>query len=129
MPKVSSSIIGLPRTSPSISINTLRKSPKQQAAKSIWGVSKNRGTLFSIINHPFWGTPIFGNTHLECLENPTHFTRPISDVIHVPGLNSGAMNHAHNAFAANAAMMGTSAPEMNSLKTPNPVSLRPVDPL
>ena len=34
------------------------------------GVSKNRGTPkssnligFSIINHPFWGTPIFGNTH------------------------------------------------------------------
>ena len=34
------------------------------------GVSKNRGTskssIFigvSIINHPFWGTPIFGNTH------------------------------------------------------------------
>ena len=20
---------------------------------------------FSIINHPFWGTPIFGNTHVE----------------------------------------------------------------
>ena len=36
------------------------------------GVSKNRGTTkspiligFSIINHPFWGTPIFGNTHLD----------------------------------------------------------------
>ena len=35
------------------------------------GVSKNRGTTkssvligFSIINHPFWGTPIFGNTHI-----------------------------------------------------------------
>ncbi len=35
------------------------------------GVSKNRGTPkssiligFSIINHPFWGTPIFGNIHL-----------------------------------------------------------------
>ncbi len=35
-------------------------------------VSKNSGTpkssiliRFSIINHPFWGTPIFGNTHLE----------------------------------------------------------------
>ncbi len=35
------------------------------------GVSKNRGTSkssiligFSIINHPFWGTPIFGNTKL-----------------------------------------------------------------
>ena len=35
------------------------------------GVSKNRGTTkssiligFSLINHPFWGTPIFGNTHM-----------------------------------------------------------------
>ena len=35
------------------------------------GVSKNRGTPkssifigFSIINHSFWGTPIFGNTHM-----------------------------------------------------------------
>ena len=35
------------------------------------GVSKNNGTPkssiligFSIINHPFWGTPIFGNTHV-----------------------------------------------------------------
>ena len=34
-------------------------------------VSKNRGTPkssiligFSIINHPFWGTPILGNTHI-----------------------------------------------------------------
>ncbi len=35
------------------------------------GVSKNRGIPkssnlieFSIINHPFWGTSIFGNTHI-----------------------------------------------------------------
>ena len=35
------------------------------------GVSRNGGTPksfiligFIIINHPFWGTPIFGNTHL-----------------------------------------------------------------
>ena len=36
------------------------------------GVSKNMGTPpkssiligFSIINHPFWGSPIFGNTHM-----------------------------------------------------------------
>ncbi len=35
------------------------------------GVSKNRGTPkssilieFSIINHPFWGTTIFGNTQM-----------------------------------------------------------------
>ena len=36
------------------------------------GVSKNRGTPkssiligLSIINHPFWGTPIFGNTYIN----------------------------------------------------------------
>ena len=36
------------------------------------GVSKNSGTPkssiligFSIINHPFWGTIIFGNTHIS----------------------------------------------------------------
>ena len=36
------------------------------------GVSKNRGIpksslliRFSIINHPFWGTPIFGNIHIS----------------------------------------------------------------
>ena len=36
------------------------------------GVSKNNGTpkssiliVFSIINHPFWGTPIFGNIHIH----------------------------------------------------------------
>ena len=41
------------------------------------GVSKNRGTPkssiligFSIINHPFWGTPIFGNTHVCWINNP-----------------------------------------------------------
>ena len=35
------------------------------------GVSKNNGAPkssiligFSIISHPFWGTPIFGNTHI-----------------------------------------------------------------
>ena len=35
------------------------------------GISKNIGTPkssiligFSIINHPFWGTPLFGNTHI-----------------------------------------------------------------
>ena len=36
------------------------------------GVSENSGTPkssiligFSIFNHPFWGTPNFGNTHIE----------------------------------------------------------------
>ena len=39
-------------------------------------VSENSGTPkssiligFSIINHPFWGTPIFGNTHIDNLDN------------------------------------------------------------
>jgi len=39
------------------------------------GASKNSGTPkssiligFSIINHPFWGTPIFGNTHMNILK-------------------------------------------------------------
>ena len=39
------------------------------------GVSKNSGTPkssiligFSIINHPFWGTPIFGKTHSQIWE-------------------------------------------------------------
>ena len=41
--------------------------------------SKNRGTpkssiliRFSIINHPFWGTPISGNIHLEILFGAFH---------------------------------------------------------
>ena len=40
-------------------------------------VSENSGTPkssmligFSIINHPFWGTPIFGNTHIYILSVP-----------------------------------------------------------
>ena len=43
------------------------------------GVSKNTGTPkssiligFSIINHPFWGTPIFGNIHIPNYQLPNH---------------------------------------------------------
>ena len=42
-------------------------------------VSENSGTPkssifvgFSIINHPFWGTPIFGNTHMGSEYTPLH---------------------------------------------------------
>jgi len=42
---------------------------------AIWMFPKILGTLkssiligFSIINHPFWGTTIFGNTHIVGLE-------------------------------------------------------------
>ena len=49
------------------------------------GVSKNSGTPkssiligFSIVNHPFWGTPILGNTHVGVnvivRHTPTHPT-------------------------------------------------------
>ena len=51
-----------------------------QIRSTYMGVSKNNGTPkssiligFSIINHPFWGTPIFGNIHiyiqLRCINN------------------------------------------------------------
>ena len=51
-------------------------------------VSENSGTPkssiligFSIINHPFWGTPIFGNTHIAfyglCMGgDPNHLLHP-----------------------------------------------------
>ncbi len=59
---------------------TLRQSlvqPKWKLkSKFQLGVSKNRGTpkssiliRFSIINHPFWSTPIFGNTQLFANQN------------------------------------------------------------
>ena len=47
-------------------------------------VSENSGTPkssiligVSIINHPFWGTTIFGNTHIEInmIQSPTHFMK------------------------------------------------------
>ena len=48
-------------------------------------VSKNSGTPkssiligFSIINHPFWGTPIFGNTHTKAWVLSTPETHPLS---------------------------------------------------
>ena len=46
--------------------------PKRCDMGTNMGVSKNRGIPkssiligISIINHPFWGTPIFGNTHIR----------------------------------------------------------------
>ena len=45
-------------------------------------VSENGGTLkssnligISIVNHPFWGTPIFGNTHIT---TPVEHSNPLS---------------------------------------------------
>jgi len=46
-------------------------------------VSENSGTPkssvligFSIINHPFWGSPIFGNTHMGYLSPVARFWPP-----------------------------------------------------
>ena len=67
------------------------------------GVSKNRGTHkssiligFSMINHPFWGTPIFGNTHIglqKCLlpDSKDHpkstASRPAGSMVSFPSLS------------------------------------------
>ena len=54
------------------------------------GVSLNGGTPksssligFSIINHPFWGTPIFGNTQIESRHVTCHVFYNIPGRIHV----------------------------------------------
>ena len=47
------------------------------------GVSKNKGTPkssiligISILNHPFWGTPIFGNIHMGMKSYPMKLASP-----------------------------------------------------
>ena len=38
-----------------------------QGARNNWAMKEGKSSIligFSIINHPFWGTPIFGNTHM-----------------------------------------------------------------
>ena len=54
------------------------QSGKVSTQKNIWGFPKmvvppNHPFLmgFSIINHPFWGTPIFGNTHISVIFHST----------------------------------------------------------
>jgi len=58
------------------------------------GVSKKRDTPkssilvgFSIVNHPFWGTPIFGNTHLFFEGNPSNLQYPLV----FPSVYAGSM--------------------------------------
>ena len=44
-----------------------QKGQKDMDVSENGGTSKSSiliGFGFSIINHPFWGTPIFGNTHI-----------------------------------------------------------------
>ena len=62
------------------------------------GVSKNNGTSkssiligFSIINHPFWGTPIFGNIHIPYLRyfSRWYFLFPMWDMWSYPFEGNG----------------------------------------
>ena len=66
--------------------NVKRKDPKR-LFKAYVDVSENSGTPkssiligFSIINHPFWGTSIFGNTHMlyVVVSNTFLFSPPTS---------------------------------------------------
>ena len=60
-----------------VNLKALEVSHKQLSLISDMDVSENRGVPpkssiligFSIINHPFWDTPIFGNTHMGVDEN------------------------------------------------------------
>ena len=85
------------------------------------GVSKNSGTPkssiligFSIINHPFWDTPILGNTHLAFCFNPS-FTRffPTKRLLSI---------HNH----ATRACLRYSNPTIPTQKSPKNVQLRPL---
>ena len=60
-----------PKTLPGVGLMVETSHPQNM------GVSENSGTPkssiligFSIINHPFWGTFIFGNTHMILGEIP-----------------------------------------------------------
>ena len=73
------------------------------------GVSKNNDTPkssiligFSIINHPFWGTPIFGNTHvvLVMILVAVGFSKDFFIIILAAEL--GMFNHVHMRFPAQA---------------------------
>ena len=77
------------------------------------GVSKNSGTPkssiligFSLINHPFWGTPIFGNTHI-LFSSVAPISRFFSTAQHAVNVwstclpqNTGAMQGKNNGASA-----------------------------
>ena len=75
----------------------LQTSPKQGSYVS---VSENSGTPkssiligFSIINHIFWGTPIFGNTHVYIVYQLLITTHPSLPVFHPFLFNAISLNH------------------------------------
>jgi len=73
------------------------------------GVSLNGGTPkssiligFSIINHPFWGTPIFGNTHVVALirlqERMASAEESMKEIDEVAAMNSPSLYWSRNDY-------------------------------
>ena len=89
---------------------------KKSALDMYMDVSENRGTPkssiligFSIINHPFWGTPIFGNTHMHLFKRKkTPFPPWLSFQLRCP-TTAGRSLHKRKTKASNwqAAAVGT----------------------
>ena len=88
-------------------------------------VSKNSGTPkssiligFSIINHSFWGTPIFGNTHISSDQKPVNDQPPTHLSIYP------SMNPPHRSFGSDqksvSTMLHSSLPFGTFYKTVNP---------
>ena len=68
------------------------------------GVSKNMGTPkssiligFSLINHPFWGTPIFGNTHV-IVEDWAFFITQFQSEIYIPNVPNPSLQKQKRRF-------------------------------
>ena len=95
----------IPRSQMTLVLHRVRAFFWSGSSLNIWGqtvsiymgVSKNSGTPkssiligFSIINHPFWGTPIFGNTHhaklkaLSASGLPLGYSVDVSDFHQIP---------------------------------------------
>ena len=66
-----------PELKPSFpTVISVRAASQHIIPRNYMGISKNRGTPkssiligFSLINHPFWGTPILGNTLIILLSD------------------------------------------------------------
>ena len=85
-------------------------------------VSENSGTPkssiligFSIINHPFWGTPIFGNTHINLVNNGLNYqpqlVSRISEPSTVPCLGGGSIHGNLRVLILGTPQMQTPAPK------------------
>ena len=80
----------MPHIAYSVSNNKEKTSGKQMRVPKIVVPPKSPSLIgFSIINHPFWGTPIFGNTQLYLAQRTSPATARATfwRHHHCPGLN------------------------------------------